>query len=306
MTNAGYRSDTGFHPGERAVQEQAGVRAMADRVGPSVHSEMPAAARDFMARQPMVVIGHADATGRLWASALTGEPGFASALDHATVALNALPPAGGPLREVWSEGTEVGLLAIELSTRRRMRVNGRLVKGHDGGVTVAVRQAYANCPKYIQAREWGYAPDTPPTVQPRRGVRLTEVQREWIAHADTFFIATAHPEAGADASHRGGASGFVRVMDGTTLRFPDYSGNNMFNTLGNLAVNSKAGLLFLDFGSGDTLQITGEARVLWDADQAAEFAGAQRVVEFKVTEVLQTPQALPLRWRFLEASPFNP
>lgn len=301
--SADYRSDMGFHGGERAVQAQAGVRAMADRVGHSVHAEMPPAAQDFLARQPMVVIGHADAGGRLWASALTGEPGFARALDGKTVVLSAQPPAGGSLREVWVDGTEVGLLAIELSSRRRMRVNGRLTTGHDGGMRVAVRQAYANCPKYIQARTWGYAPDAP---QPRRGARLTEAQRGWIARADTFFIATAHPEAGADASHRGGAPGFVWVADDATLRFPDYAGNNMFNTLGNLEVNPRAGLLCVDFTSGDTLQITGAARVLWGADQAAAFAGAQRVVEFKITEVLQTTQALPLRWRFLEASPFNP
>ena len=300
-------SDTGFHAGERAVQAQAGVRVMADRVGPSVHAEMPQAAQDFLSRQPMVVLGYTDAQGRLWASVLSGVPGFARALNGRWAELHTLPRADDPLWEVWREGTEVGLLAIELSSRRRMRVNGRLARGSEGGMIIAVRQAYANCPKYIQAREWENAPEVPLTPPPQlRGEKLTESQQEWIMRADTFFIATAHPEAGADASHRGGALGFVRVTDDTTLVFPDYSGNNMFNTLGNLAVEPRAGLLFVDFTAGDTLQITGEAQVLWDADQATAFAGARRVVEFKIAAVIQTPQAVPLRWRFLEASPFNP
>jgi len=304
--SAGERSDTGFHAGERAVQEQAGVGAMADRVGHSIHAEMPLVARDFLARQPMVIIGHADAGGSLWASGLVGEPGFVRASDGKTVVFNARPSAGSLLREVWRDGTEVGMLAIELSSRRRMRFNGRLAWGTDGMMTVAVRQAYANCPKYIQAREWEHASGAAPAAQSHWGERLTEAQREWVTRADTFFIATAHPEAGADASHRGGMPGFVRVIDDKTLGFPDYTGNNMFNTLGNLAVNPQASLLFVDFASGDTLQMTGEARIIWDADQVAAFAGAQRLVEFKVTEALQTSQAFPLRWRFLEASPFNP
>ncbi len=287
----------GFHAGELAVQDQAGVRAMADRVGPSIHTEMPSAAQEFIARQPVVIVGFTDLQGRIWASALTGELGFAHALNGQTVALDAEPSPGDPLKEVWRDGTEVGLLAIELASRRRMRVNGRLARGADGGMTIAVRQAYANCPKYIQAREWKSAPQMPSAGQPNVGERLTEAQQEWIAQADTFFIATAHPQAGTDASHRGGAPGFVKVIDEVTLTFPDYAGNNLFNTLGNLAVNPHAGLLFLDFNTGDTLQVTGEARILW---------GENRVVEFQITQVIHTAQTIPLRWRFLEASPFNP
>ncbi len=138
------------------------------------------------------------------------------------------------------------------------------------------------------------------------GYKKAAEQRDLVACADTFFIATAHPERGADASHRGGAPGFVRVEGGRRLVWPDYSGNAMFNTLGNLAVDPRAGLLFVNFENGDTLQVSGRAGIIWDEGRAAEFAGAERVVEFDVEEVVDTRGALPLRWRLEEYSPFNP
>ncbi len=169
-----------------------------------------------------------------------------------------------------------------------------------------VEQAYGNCPKYIQARE----PETAggsTSIEPgsaRRAGTLTDEQRRLISLSDTFFIASAHPDGGADASHRGGLPGFVRFLDEDTLAFPDYSGNNMFNTLGNIAANPKVGLLFVDFECGDTLQLSGETRVIWDPARAAEFAGARRVVEFRIGEVVEND--VPLRWRFAAYSPFNP
>jgi len=296
-----------FHAGERAVQEQAGVRAMAERVGASIHTEMPPAAQDFLKRQPFVVVGYADAQSRVWASVLAGALGFASAPDSHTVELRAEPFSGDPLHEVWQDGTDVGLLAVELSTRRRMRVNGRLAWRAGRVMSVMVHQAYANCPKYIQAREWEQnAAPLPPPPRPRQSRNLSQAQQRWVEQSDTFFIASAHTGAGADASHRGGVPGFARIVNEATLMFPDYSGNNMFNTLGNLALSPQAGLLFIDFPSGNTLQLTGAAKLIWDADRAALFVGAQRVVEFTVTSVLETPQNIPLHWRFLEASPFNP
>ena len=296
-----------FHAGEQAVQERAGVRAMAERVGPIISAEMPEAAQDFLKRQPFVIVGYADPRSRVWASVLAGAPGFAFAADGHTVELRAEPRPGDPLQGVWQDGTEVGLLAIELSTCCRMRINGTLARRAGGVMTVAVRQAYANCPKYIQRRDWEQnAAPLPASPPSRHRTTLSQAQQRWIAQSDTFFIASAHAEAGADASHRGGAPGFVRVDDDATLTFPDYSGNNMFNTLGNLALNPRAGLLFIDFASGDTLQLTGDAKIVWDADRAAPFPGAQRVVEFTVTSVIETRQSIALHWRFLEASPNNP
>jgi hypothetical protein len=85
-----------------------------------------------------------------------------------------------------------------------------------------------------------------------------------IRAADTFFLGTTNPERGSDASHRGGAPGFVRVGGGR-LWWPDYPGNNLFNSFGNLAVDPEAALLFFDFDSGRTLQLSGLAEIDWDA-----------------------------------------
>ena len=98
--------------------------------------------------------------------------------------------------------------------------------------------------------------------------------------ADTFFLGTSHAQYGTDASHRGGPAGFVHA-DANGVRWPDFPGNNMFNSLGNLAVDPAAALLFVDFLSGRTLQLSGAAQVRWDdADE--------RSVEFAVRDVVAT------------------
>ena len=291
------------------MQERAGVRSMAERVGNSIHPTIPPAGREFLEEQPIIVVGSVGADGRVWASLLVGEPGFVRALDERTVTIAATPLPGDPLAEaLQGASTKVGVLAIDLATRRRLRLNGEAERRLDSRIYVRARQVYANCPKYIQARE----PETggaEPGLQDGYTLRsrgLTDEQRRLISCADTFFIASAHPEGGTDASHRGGNPGFVRFLDENALEFPDYSGNTMFNTLGNIAANPSAGLLFLDFEGGGTLQLTGAARIVWDAVREARFTGAERVVEFQVQEVVETRGAVPLRWRFEGYSPFNP
>ena len=142
------------------------------------------------------------------------------------------------------------------------------------------------------------------------GTGLTDAQRARIAAADTLFIATAHPGSGADASHRGGEPGFVRPARGAAgedvLVFPDHPGNNMFNTFGNLAASPAAGLLFVDFGGGPTLQLTGTAEVLWEPEEFAVFPGARRAVRFHVAGALETAHGTGPRWRLFQRSPFNP
>ncbi len=199
----------------------------------------------------------------------------------------------------------VGLISVDLSSRRRMRLNGKAERRPEG-LYVYAEQVYGNCPRYIQAREPRAASGST-SAEPgstRRAETLTDEQRRLISSSDTFFIATVHPKGGADSSHRGGLPGFVRFLDEDTLAFPDYSGNNMFNTLGNIDANPNTGLLFLNFERGDTLQLSGEACVIWDPARAAEFAGAQRVVEFRIEEIVEN--TVPLRWRFAAYSPFNP
>ena len=296
-----------YHPGELSVQERAGVREMAARIGRSIGTAIPPAAWNFLRSQPLVVVGSVDASQRVWASLLTGAPGFLHAVDEHTVRINARPATGDPLGNNLTANRKVGMIAIEFATRRRMRLNGRAEVGADGAITINAQQVYSNCPKYIQARRWrGRTSESDVTPVVQRQSTLTQAEQRWIREADTFFIASHHLEGGTDASHRGGRPGFVRVLNDHRLAWPDYFGNTMFQTLGNITVNPQAGLLFIDFKSGRTLQLTGRARILWDPEHIAEFAGAERLVEFDIDEAVEIAGANSLEWRFLDYSPENP
>ncbi len=295
-----------FHSGELAVQARAGQRDIADRVGKSIGSVIPSSAQTFLRRQPMAILGSIDPAGRLWASMLTGAPGFMQPLDGRTVQISASPALGDPFVENLAGVGRVGMLVIDLATRRRMRLNGTAETQSDGVIRVHARQVYANCPKYIQVRVWENRNIDPGTAQPvRRELSLTERQQRWIGEADTFFIASGHSYGGLDASHRGGMCGFVRVVNGGLLAWPDYAGNMMFQTLGNIAADSHAGLLFIDFEGGSTLQLTGRARIIWDANRAADFPGAERIIEYDIDEVVELAGVSPLRWRRMDCSPIN-
>jgi hypothetical protein len=128
-----------------------------------------------------------------------------------------------------------------------------------------------------------------------------------VQAADTFFIASVHPERGADASHRGGRPGFVEVAGkGRLLPFPDYAGNRMFQILGNLMVDGHVGLLFLDWTTGVALQVTGEAQIVWDEDEVSCYSGAERLVDVTVESVHQQTRAMPARWNLIEPWRHNP
>ncbi|WP_197506788.1 pyridoxamine 5'-phosphate oxidase family protein, partial [Mycobacterium sp. E136] len=105
-----------------------------------------------------------------------------------------------------------------------------------------------------------------------------------ITRADTFFLGTEHPTRGVDASHRGGPAGFVR-LDGNRLWWPDYPGNNMFNSLGNIAVDPAAAVLFIDFTTGATVAVSGTAAVVWPDDDHDE-DGTDRGVTFTAEAIV--------------------
>ncbi len=127
-----------------------------------------------------------------------------------------------------------------------------------------------------------------------------------ISAADTFFIATDHPRFGADVSHKGGDPGFVRIVDDQHLAYPDYLGNRMFNSLGNITVNPRAGLLFINFDTGETIQLTGRASIDWDPMRARTIAGAERLVDFEVEHIVENSCGFALRTKFIGHSRYNP
>ena len=304
-----------FHEGERAVQARVGdaVRERLAQLGPRVIRDfMPDQHREFFAQLPFVIVGTADADGQPWASVLAQPPGFIQSPDarHLQIQARALP--GDPLEHTLREGAPIGLLGIEPQTRRRNRMNG-VVRGLGAsGFGVELSQSFGNCPKYIQAREPLYLQERlggKPVMYLARG--LDDAARRLVAGADTLFIATAYAgdaasagaAAGVDVSHRGGKPGFVRVDADGTLTMPDFVGNFFFNTLGNIALNPRAGLLFMDFSHGDLLYLAVTAEIIWDGPELQAFEGAQRLLRFKVQQARRVGASLPLRWGAAELSP---
>lgn len=267
-------------------------------VGRSIGEGVKPVAAAFLELQPLLVAGAADpATGRVWAVPLAGAPGFVRATGPRQISV-----AGGgacltsPLATALAtEGTPVGTIALDPRTRRRMRLNGRL-RPTARGFAVEADRVFANCPKYLQRREsYEILPDRTPG-EPLKAAELSDSQARFLTAADTFFLASVH-EGGADASHRGGNPGFVRVDSPRELSWRDYPGNSMFLSLGNLAADPRAGLLFLDWTRGAALHLTGEART--------EFTPERRV-HFTLFEAIEIPAAIPLRWSAPEYSPANP
>jgi predicted pyridoxine 5'-phosphate oxidase superfamily flavin-nucleotide-binding protein len=295
-----------FHSGEIAVQERAGVRDIAEDVGEGIVDHLPPGASGFLELRQMAVLGTVDSEGRVWASVVTGQPGFIETVDDRTLKIAARPSSSDPLfRNLAKEG-HVALFAPDFVATRRVRVNGRAVI-KQGSIYIRTEEVYGNCRRYLQERLFIGERKSSATDQPAEtGNALSDAQQQQISRADTFFIATDNPEHGADVSHKGGNSGFLRVVDERHIAFPDYNGNSMFNTLGNLTVNPQAGLLFIDFDSGRTLQLSGRASIDWDANRIAKFAGAERVVDFELEQSIDNPAGFPLTAKFRQFSRSNP
>lgn len=278
----------GFHEGEIATQRQAGVEAEASRLEGMLDSSLLSrGAAAFLASQRFAALTGRDHAGVLWVSPLAGRPGFLRG-DGDVVRISAVPRAGDPLDAI-PIGQQVGLIAIDFATRRRLRVNGELVGADEAGMTVRVDQSYGNCPKYIHPHAIDVAAfGSAPRIPARRATLLDPSDRAMIASSDTFFLGTSHPSRGSDASHRGGPPGFVRVDSPDRLWWPDFPGNNMFNSYGNLAVDDEAALLFVDFDTGAALHVTGTARVRWTAPGApGDDGGVGRNVAFSVGAVVK-------------------
>lgn len=291
-----------FHQGEQAVQEKLGVRDIDDWARKAVRDHLPEQHRAFHTAQPFLVVAARDAKGRPWATLLDGPDGFVSSPDPHHLVIAAKPAQGDALEGAFEVGADVGILGIEFATRRRNRVNGRVSENSSGSIIFRVDQSFGNCPQYIREREWRRV-DENSTGSATRGTHLTPSQRKWIEIADTFFIASGYrgegesPTFGMDASHRGGDRGFVRVLDDTRIRFPDYAGNNHYNTMGNLTVDPRAGYLFVDFESGSLLQLTGRASIDWYSEELDDFPGARRLVTIDIEEITELPAAVGLRWQ---------
>lgn len=300
-----------WHAGERTLQQRVGVSEMMEVFGRKViRPFMPQQHRTFYAQLPMLVVGAVDQDGAPWATLLEGRPGFASSPEPTALRVNALPSADDPALAGLGQDAAIGLLGIELHSRRRNRMNGTVTAQDSAGFVVGVGHAFGNCPQYIQTRHFSFA--RVPGIGIGQAVQaidsLDGIAALMIQAADTFFVASYVDPDGdilhrqVDVSHRGGKPGFVRV-DGDVLTIPDFAGNFHFNTLGNFVLNPRAGLIFVDFTTGDVLQLSGTVEIEFGGEEVAAFQGAERLWRFHLQKGVLRRDALALRFAFEASSP---
>jgi predicted pyridoxine 5'-phosphate oxidase superfamily flavin-nucleotide-binding protein len=299
----------GFHAGEHAVQQLAGVRESAARLEPMLgRASLSEGVAGFLAGRSFAAMTARDGDGLLWVSPLVGRPGFLEAVARTTVQVRTAPPPGDPLHGL-NAPQPIGLIAVDYARRRRFRLNGNLVVAGPDGLTVEVDEAFGNCPQFLPRRaveplvgSYDAPADSVEASGPRAG--LGGADRGLVERADTLFLGTTHPGHGNDASHRGGPPGFVRT-DGRHIWWPDYPGNNLFTSLGNISVDPEAALLFPDFDGGTALHVRGTAELRQVPVGAAGDDGhTGRRVELTVRRIVRS--RLAVSSNLLEAYPPNP
>lgn len=299
MNDSSKAQTSPWHEGELTLQRAVGAVEMMAGVGQRqmARTWMPDQHREFYRQLPFVVLGSVDNHGDVWATLRTGAPGFMYSPSPETLRITLDPQPHDPADEGLAEGRALGMLGIELHTRRRNRMNGSVRAQLERGIEISVSQAYGNCPRYINLRQYTFADEQTPTAV---ALTATDPQvRRLVTAADSFYVATyvmRDAQMQVDASHRGGKPGFVRMDADGTLTIPDFSGNLFFNTLGNILLNPRAGLVFVDFHTGDLLHMTGLAEVLLDDPEIAAFQGAERLWRFVPQRIVFRPAAIPLRW----------
>jgi len=305
------RETSPYHSGEQELQDRLGRKERQEAMARNIHRPfMPQQHRDFFEQLPLFIAGSVDPDGWPWVSMLFGRPGFVSTPDDRSLSINAGEIDGDPFFQNAKTDAPLGFLGIELPTRRRNRVNG-VVRNTSDEILVNVAQSYGNCPQYIHTRDMDFTRDPQQKFTPQtdRFDQLSKDVSDLIASADVFYVAS-HNKAddpmdtgGVDASHRGGKPGFIKV-EGNTLTIPDYVGNFAFNTLGNFLINPKAGLLFIDFETGDLVQLTGTVELQWDIEGDTQaFRGAERAWRFHLDHGHILRKASPMRWKTGEPSP---
>lgn len=303
--------DTKYHQGEIELQKRFGGTVMAGRAGRVIKDKIISGAIPFIENQPFVILSSKDTNENIWTTILFGESGWIDAKDEGQIRffLDKLNSTDSDtFFENIKHNNQVGMIVIELGTRRRYRINGR-VQRNNLHLDFKIEEAYPNCPKYIQRRIPSFFKKEKQLPSSVSGSILNEEQKAWIAQSDTFFVGSQSNAGLLDASHRGGEPGFIEVLENGDLKIPDYVGNSMYNTLGNLLETPKAGLLFIDFEKGNILQLTGSTAFLFDQFSEKDKVNTTdtgRYWLFKTESWIQTNQHHEVDWEFLDNSPFNP
>lgn len=307
-----------FNQAEVAIHKKLGIaEQLHGQVSEFIRTEMPQQHCDFYQSLPMVILGLSDKTGNVWATPTFGQQGFINTPSTTQLAIDSKLLLSKSVDFDLRAGAKIGMLGIELSTRRRNRVNGvvsdkAVFTDGNSKLVFDVDQSYGNCPKYIQKHEFHLDLDKLEKLQViehRIEHSLSQQAAKFIEQADTFYIASRSrvfsedPRSGIDASHRGGKPGFVKVL-GDRLLFPDFSGNRFFNTIGNIEDDGRVGLFFPDSATGDALFVSGRAKVYWDKSLTSQYQGAERFIEVECLQVIYAKQLIPFQSKLIEPSPF--
>jgi uncharacterized protein len=301
-----------YHSGEREIQNIVGEVPIADRNGAIITDTIVKGAINFIEKQPMAIVSSKNNEGELWTSLLIGNFGFTKVPNPNSIVFekeNICSNADDIFYTNIQSQNQIGSLFIELDTRRRFRING-LCSLNNSQIDIKIKEAYPNCPKYIQRRVISLPEYFKKAISNSvEGIELSDVAIKWITNADTFFVGSTSIEGRLDASHRGGNPNFIEVLHNGTLKIPDYSGNSLYNTFGNIVQNQNTGLLFIDFDKGETLQLTGKSTLLFNQHSETDLIktkGTGRYWLFKTSRWIHTINHHKVDWTFLEYSPFNP
>ena len=228
-------------------------------------------------------------------------------------------------------GKMIAGLTIDLETRKRVKLFGRMMAGgleskdnddetaekspaqKEVQLVVNIEQSMGNCPKYLNSKHIEPASSEPELVFDS-AKQLSSEARELLSRADQFFVASVQGNQDMDLNYRGGPAGFLRTVpeiksntdSGTVLVWPEYSGNRLYQTLGNFAADPRAGLCVPDFTTGSVLYLTGTVEVLVGPDAEALLPRTNLCVRFTTIAARFVAHALPFRGVEGDASPYNP
>lgn len=285
----------------------------------------------MVSKAPLLALGTLDEYGRPWTTIFGGKEGFARQIAQSAIGVRTMVDweydlviqalLGGADEEpvtMEGEGKMVGGLTIDLETRMRVKLHGRMLAGALGArnkvdsvteaqMVIQIDKSLGNCPKYLNSKE--IIPATPRPKLISDSPKLPAQAAALLEKADMFFM-SSYQHSDMDTNHRGGPPGFVRMVSneesGAILIYPEYSGNRLYESLGNLQINPLAGITIPDFDTGDVLYLTGKTEVLIGAAASSILPRSNLAVKMTVTASRFVEAGLSFRGIAGEASPYNP
>lgn len=288
----------------------------------------------MLQRGPLLAVGTLDKQLRPWTTLWGGSAGFSTPIGGNMIGTRTLVDSehdpvvqalvgdakDGEMIQVEGDGKLISGLTFDLMTRKRVKLAGTMVAGTVTQVAVEageapeqkqsqiqlvtkINESLGNCPKYLNQYE--IRPALVTSKVKHIGSALSDEGRALISKCDSFFLSTT-TQVDMDTNHRGGSPGFVRVISPTQIVYPEYSGNRLYQSLGNMKINPKVGITFPNLETGDVLYITGTAEVLDGSAAASILPGSNLAVKITTTDTRLIADGLPLRGTRKAPSPYNP